>query len=96
MMSHLTPMLRIFAHEISPSSQLSKGEVVIAYLHTHTRSNTHIHIHTHTHTHTHTDLQQQLVGLVCALNAECSTEVQNSSRELTQSELQILTSAINM
>ena len=87
-MSHLSSLLKVFAHDLSSSSKLSRGEATPTY------PPPHPHVHTHTPTPTPTELKQQLAVLVRALNTECPAEMQAASAGLTPSELHTLTSAL--
>ena len=94
MLAHLQPMMRVLALELSPTSQLSKGNKVfricshlVSYASPFTFAKQTFCIHI-------LDLQLQLVGLLQALNTQCPEQVQAASVGLSQEQLAVLTRAL--
>ena len=78
--------MRVLALELSPTSQLSKGNRICSHLVSHASPFTFcIHI---------LDLQLQLVSLLQALNTQCPEQVQAASVGLSQEQLAVLTRAL--
>ena len=91
MLAHLQPTMKVLALELSPTSQLSKGNKICSHLVSHASPFTFakqtfcIHI---------LDLQLQLVSLLQALNTQCPEQVQAASVGLSQEQLAVLTRAL--